>query len=121
MFALPGTFTLQATLIAGAVALVAGLAGGAYAAHAYYAPRLEVAELKVKNLGEKIKEQNVAVQRLKDDAAERQHQAEARVAAAQAEALQHQARAQQILMRQKPAGVNDCQAAADLIRQELGK
>jgi hypothetical protein len=119
--ALPGTFTLQATLIAATIALVAGLAGGAYATHAFYAPRLEVAELKVKNLGDKVVEQNAAVERLKADAAERQRQAEARVAAAQAEALQHQARAQQLLMRKPPAGQTECQATEALFREVLRK
>lgn len=121
MIAIPGTFTLQATLIAGGVALVIGLSGGAYMTHAYYAPQLEAANHKIDQLGDDIREQNRAVQALKADGDRRKAEADAAVAAAHDAAVKSQTRAQQILGRQKPVGQDDCQAAAALITMELGK
>jgi hypothetical protein len=122
MFALPGTFTLQTTAIAGAVALVLGLAGGGYVAHAFYAPRLQAEKLKVSNLGEKITEQNNAVHELQAAGERRDVEAKAAVDAAALKARTAEARAQQLLKMKPPApGVDACAAASDLIRLELGK
>ena len=118
---IPGTFTLQATAIAGAAALVVGLAGGAYASHAYYSPRLELAKSQVDQWEHKVDDQNKAIDDLRVAAKQRDDAASAAVAAAHVEAVKFQTRAQRVLATQKPAGKDDCTAAADLIAQELGK
>lgn len=113
--------TLQEKLLAAAVLLAAGVMLGVFGSHLFYAPRLALARNQIAQLGQDIKDQNAAVEQMKADAKERAQQAQAAIDAAQAEARRHQTRAQQLLARQKPAGQDDCQAAADLITQELGK
>jgi outer membrane murein-binding lipoprotein Lpp len=113
--------TLQEKLLAAVLLLAIGVLIGAGGSHLFYAPRLELARNQVAQMGQDIKDQNTAIEKMKSDAKERAQQAQAAIDAAQAEARRHQTRAQQLLLRQKPAGQDDCQAAADLISQELGK
>jgi hypothetical protein len=118
---LPATFSLQAAAIAAGAALLLGLAGGGAAVHGWYSPRLEAAELRERELGNKVDEQNRAVESLKEAADERQRQAEKALAAAQAAAKAYETSAQRILGTQKPAGANECAAAQWLLQQELRK
>jgi hypothetical protein len=121
MLPIPGTFTLQATLIAGAVALVVGLAGGGYAMHAWYAPQLEAEKSKVQSLGEKIKDQNDAIAALQDADKKRAADAAAKIKAARNAQAAAEADAQNLLMAQPLAGEDRCTAASRLIREELPK
>lgn len=112
---------LLLSLKAGAAALVLGLVLGGWGAHEFYAPRLELAERKVKDLGEKLDEQNQAVERLEQEGKD----LAARVKRAQAEAARLRAEqdkgAIEILTLPLPPGVDQCVAASDLIRRELAK
>lgn len=112
---------LLLSLKVGAAALVAGLALGGWGVHEFYAPRLELAENRVKDLGQKLQEQNDAVERLERESKD----LAVRVKRAQAEAARLRAEqdkgAVEILTLPLPPGVDQCVAASDLIRRELAK
>jgi hypothetical protein len=121
MIPIPGTFTLQATLIAGAVALVAGLGAGAYATHSWYAPKLELAETQRDALASDIRQQNRGIEATVKAAKEQAAKSREAVAAALAARKQAETDAQRLLGLQPPAGVDRCTAASELITRELGK
>lgn len=112
---------IKPALIAGAAGLVLGLGLGAYGVHEFYAPRLELAEAKVQALGDRIDEQNAAIEAAQ--AADKARAAAARqaIAKAQREAEQAQHAAMDILTRQPAPGVDRCTAASALVREELAK
>ena len=115
------TPNLLLSLKVGAAALVAGLALGGLAAHGWYSPRLELAQNQVKDLGDKLTEQNDAVERLRQetvDLAERVRRAQAAASKKRREA---DTSAQKVLTLARPQGVDECTSASTLIRQELGK
>lgn len=118
---LPQLLSLKTAAIAGAIALAVGAAGGGLLVHQFYAPRLELAQSQVKQLGEKIDEQNKAIERLRTEAEAREKAAAAAVAAALKEARKFEADAQRILSRQKPASLSECKAVEALFREELRK
>lgn len=68
-----------------------------------------------------ITDQNAAVDKLREDADERERLAKKAVDAAQAQARRADTRAQQLLAAQVPQGVDECTAASALITQELQK
>ena len=108
--------------IAGAAGLLAGFAVGVWVTHEFYAPRLELAENKVKDLGQKLQEQNDAVAKLEQetkDLTERARKAQARAAKLRAE-LDKMAD-DIITLPPPPPGEDHCKAASDLIRRELSK
>lgn len=108
---------LQTMLIAAAVAA----AGGAYATHAYYSPRLELERVKVSGLADQVSHQNDALEDLADAGKKREEEAAKAVAAAQGEAAKLEKEAQALLRRMAPAGVSECKAVEDLLRETLGK
>lgn len=118
---MPNIFGLQGMLIAACAAFVLGFGSGGYAVHAFYSPRLELAKSQVKDLGDKLKEQN--------DGIEKQAKAEkARAAAAAKELAAVKTAAEQaerdwldLLQRQPAAGIDRCTAASALITEELAK
>lgn len=113
---------LLLSLKAGAAALVLGLVLGGWGAHEFYAPRLELAERKVKDLGEKLDEQNQAVTKLEEETKalnERARRAQATAAKLRAE-LDRSA-GEIIMLPPPPPGEDHCKAARDLIRRELAK
>lgn len=118
---LPNVFSLKLTAIACAACLAVGFAGGGFVAHLFYAPRLELANVKVESLGEDIRRQNAAVDRVQKAGEERAKQAETALAAAQKERDAAELAAADILSRQPKPGENRCAAASALIRQELGR
>jgi len=118
---IPSVFTAKVTAIVGTAALVIGFAAGGYAAHLFYAPRLEVAELKIETLGEDIRRQNLAVDQLRKDGEARAAKAAAAIKDAENLAAQAEADAQNLLMMQPKPGENRCDAASALIRKELGR
>lgn len=115
------TFGLQGIAIAAAAALALGLAGGIALARWHYAPRLDACQTAKRALGEKVEEQNAAVQKLQDLAEQRQREARVAQDAAAAAARAHEREAQRLLALARPQGVDECTAASALIRQELGR
>ena len=107
--------------IAGAVAMLAGLALGAWGAHEFYAPRLALAESRVDALSGALDSQNKAVERLEEAANKRAAAAKKAVEEARAEAQKEFEEAIGILTQQPPPGVDRCTAASALVRQELAK
>lgn len=107
--------------IAGAVALIAGLALGAWGAHKFYAPRLELAESRVEVLAQTLDTQNQAVERLEEAAKKRAAAAKKAVEDARIDAQKEFEASMGILTQQPPSGVDRCTAASDLVRQELAK
>lgn len=118
---IPGVITAKVAAIVGAAALVVGFAAGGYLAHLFYAPRLEVAELKIETLGEDIRRQNQAVDQLRKDSDDRAAKAAAAVKDARNTAAQAEADAQNLLLAQPGAGEGRCDAASALIRNELAR
>jgi hypothetical protein len=103
------------------LAFVAGIGAGGYVVHAWYAPRLEVAEIKVQALGEDLRRQNRAVDDLKKAGDERAAKANAALKAAEAARKKAEADWQNLLLLQPPPGVDRCTAASNLIRKELAQ
>lgn len=118
---LPSIVSVKLTAILGAAALVAGAGLGGWAAHAFYAPRLELERTRVDALAGALTIQNTAVERLQDEAKERARRAKKALADAKAEAEQAMRDAMDILTRQPPPDVDRCTAASALVRQELAK
>lgn len=116
-----------------AAAFVFGM--GATAATHYWRPKLvdmtakrdalqkDVVELHgdIDAMGARIADQNAAVDKLREDADERERLARKAVDAALAQARMADTRAQQLLAAQVPQGVDECTAASALIKQELQK
>lgn len=107
--------------ITGAVALVAGLALGAWGTHEFYAPRLALAESRVDALAQALDDQNKAVDGLEKAAKAREAAAKKAVEDARRAAEKEYEDALGILTRQPPPGVDRCTAASALVRQELAK
>ena len=118
---LPQIVSLKLTAVVAAAAMVVGAGLGGWAAHAFYAPRLELERTRVDALAEVLNTQNLAVERLEAETKERARRAAAAIAAAQKEAEQAMLDAMDILTRQPPPGVDRCTAASALVRQELAK
>lgn len=112
---------LLLSLKVGAAALAVGAGLGAWGAHAFYAPRLELERTRVGKLSEALEAQNKAVERLQEADRQRAAAAKKAIDAARREAEQAQADAMDILTRQPEPGVDRCTAASALVRQELGK
>jgi len=112
---------LGAKIAAAAVAVVLSMAAGAWLAAQWYAPRLELAEGKVENLGEQVREQNRAIEALREAEKTRKAEADRRVAAAAEKAREDERAAQVLLSEQRPAGMDACTAASALITKELRK
>jgi hypothetical protein len=106
-------------IVLGALAAAFGL--GAFAARAYYSPRLDAANARVESLSSAIAAQNAAVDSLREAGVLRERAALKAMATAAQAARAHEARAQQLLREAPPAGVDACQAASDLIRLELAR
>ncbi len=104
-----------------AVAAAIGLAIGAWCAHLFYAPRLDLAESRVDALAASLNDQNKAVERLEEAAKKRAAAAKKAVEEARAEAQKEFEEALGILTQQPPPGVDRCTAASALVRQELAK
>ncbi len=94
---------------------------GAWTMHGYMAPRVAEANARAAGLEDKLREQSKAVQALHDEAARREVEAAARVAAAEASAQQAQRDANRILSLPLPKGADECMAARALISRELRK
>lgn len=118
---IPDLITAKITAIACAACLAIGAAGGGYAAHVFYAPRLELAEYQAEVMGESIRRQNQAVDELEKAGDARAKKAAAAIAAASAAAQQAEQDAIDILAAQPPPGENRCTAASALIRKELAR
>lgn len=108
-----------ALAIAAAVALAGALAG-AGAAHLYYAPRLALAQERTDALGERVLEQNRAVEAMRTDGERRLADAKRAAEDAKKVAQVHTTRAAEIQAIPTPAG-NDCAAIDDLLKQGLGR
>lgn len=112
---------LKPAAIAGAAGLLMGLAAGAWVTHEFYAPRLDLAESRVKALADTLDEQNKAVERLEEAAKKRAAAAKKAVEDARRDAQKEFEEAMGILTQQPPPGVDRCTAASALVRQELAK
>jgi hypothetical protein len=104
-----------------AVAAAIGLAIGAWCAHLFYAPRLDLAQSRVDALSGALETQNRAVVRLEQSAKERAAAAKKAVEEARRQAEKEFEEALGILTQQPPPGVDRCTAASALVRQELAK
>lgn len=113
--------TLQTAGIAGTAGLVLGLAIGAWGTHEFYAPRLALAENQVQTLGDRVDEQNTAIEGLNKAAKARAAAAKKAVDEARAEAAREFDESLRILTLQPPPGIDRCAAASALVRQELAK
>lgn len=118
---MPNVFGLQALLIAVVIAFLTGASSGGWAVHGYYSPRLELAESKIKDLGDKLSEQNDAIKKQVQAEKDRAKLAAKAIAEAKTQADQAQRDAMDILTRQPPPGVDRCTAASSLITMELAK
>lgn len=98
-----------------------GLVIGGYGAHAFYAPRLELAEIRADGLAESLSVQNTAVAKLQSDGAERARRAAQALATAEQARRDAEQAAMDILTTALPAGADRCTAASQLIRKELAK
>lgn len=102
-----------------AAALVVGIGIGGFGTHAFYSPRLDLERQKVRGLGDRIAEQNTAIEALKAAGEEQARLAKAAVGAADAARKAADKRVGELLGRKPPPGVDDCTAASTLIREEL--
>lgn len=118
---MPNILNLKGILWAAGVAFVLGLGSGGWAVRAFYAPRLELAQQRVKDLGDALKIQNDAVKKLGSEGKARAKAAAKELALAQAAAEKAEAEWLLLLQRQKPEGVDVCTAASALITEELAK
>lgn len=109
--------TLQAAIATLLLGLVLGLGIGCW----HYSPRIEAAESRMRTLADRLAEQNDALERLQEIARERELQAAAALEAARSVRAESDRRAAELLEMLPPAGADECQAAADLIRRELGR
>ena len=105
----------------GAAALALGILLGGWVAHAFYSPRLELAEARSETLAAEIETQNAAVETLSKDAKAREERAREALAAAESARVGAERRAHDLLAMAQPQGVDACVAASALIRRELGK
>lgn len=114
----PSITTMLYSAVAG---LVVGLGLAAWLSSSWYAPRLDLAKSKLATAGQALEAQNEAVKQLEADG----KAMAARLKTAQANAGKRsavrQTRAQTILATPLPPGVDQCDAASDLIRRELAK
>lgn len=106
-------------LILAAGFLAVGTALGAGLTHWHYAPRLEAAVARANLADSLVREQNLAIAALKDAETERAKAAKAAMAKAEAGRHAAERRAQDLLSRKQPEGVETCDAIADIIRDEL--
>lgn len=109
--------TLQAAVATLLLGIVLGLGVGYW----HYSPRIEAADGRVRVLADRVSEQNDALERLQGLARERELQAAAALEAARAVRAESDRRAAELLEMLPPANADECQAAADLIRRELGR
>lgn len=109
--------TLQAAIATLLLGLLLGLGIGYW----HYSPRIEAAEGRVRTLADRLAEQNDAIERLQGLARERELQAAAALEAARSVRAESDRRAAELLALLPPPGADECQAAADLIRRELGR
>lgn len=114
------TFGLDRVIIA-LVLLLASMAGGAALMYAHMAPKVAVAEERADTLAGQVREQNKAVESLREAEAKRKTDADVRVAAAAATARTAEQHAQELLSLARPPGVDECAAAQALIARELSK
>lgn len=109
----------SAVAIAAAIA-IAGVLAGAGGAHLYYAPRLALAQERTDALGERVREQNRAVEAMAADGERRKAEAAAAKAAASKAAQAHTKRAAELEALPVPAG-EDCAAIDALLTKGLGR
>lgn len=124
MIAIPQIEGAKIAIAAAALAIAAAL--GAWACHAFYAPRLELART---NLGTcttnaaaletSLGKQNEAVIDLKAKAAQRERDAKAAVAAAAPKAESEYHKASAVMTLRPPAGKDECKAAREAFDDEL--
>ncbi|GAP37904.1 hypothetical protein [Piscinibacter sakaiensis] len=100
-------------------ALLLGLIVGAGGSTLYWHGRLSDQRARGDQLEASLGAQAEGVKLLKQAAARREMDARQAQAAAERAARQHDARAQALLQRRPPAGVDACTAASALIREEL--
>lgn len=112
-------FGLSASLAACLVGALVAFAGGAAATRAYYLPKLELERAHVERLAADVTAQNDALEALREQADRRAAEAKAAIFAAAADAKKHEANAQQILARQRPADTTECQAVVEVLREGL--
>lgn len=118
---MPSVFGIQGMLIAAGVAFMLGLGSGGWAVGSWYSPRLESAQSQVKDLGDKLREQNAGIEKQDKDSKARAAAAKRALSAALAAAEKAELEWQSLLQRQAPAGVDVCTAASALISEELAK
>lgn len=128
MSLIPDVFGLKEAAIIGAIALGVGLVGGGYVAHLYYSPRLELKDTqlqqangRIQALGQDIKDQNDALDKIQLAASDRAKKAEAALKKAQIQRDKAEKDAADIMAAQPAPGEDRCTAASELIRKELGR
>lgn len=114
----PSITTMAYSAIAG---LVVGLGLTAWLSSSWYAPRLELANAKLATAGQALEKQNKAVKRLEADGKAMTARLKTAQANASKRSAARQTQAQAILATPLPPGVDQCDAASDLIRRELAK
>lgn len=108
-------------LAAAAALVLLGAALGLGIGYWHYSPRIEAAEARTRTLADRLAEQNDALERLQGLARERELQAAAALEAARSVRAEADRRAAELLALLPPPGVDECAAAAELIRRELGR
>lgn len=106
--------------VIGVAIVVAALMGaGAGMAAKHYRPIVKGLKDKVDELGGKLKEQNEAVEALREAGALRAKAAQKALDAAEVDRRKAETHAQSLLARQLKPGEDACTAASALIREEL--
>lgn len=110
---------LSPSLMIAGGAFLAGLAAGGGAAWWHYSPRLELANQRAEAMGDKVREQNRAVEALKEASDKRVAEAEKAAERARGAAEAHRAAAARIMSQQLAAGADACVSACRLIDDEV--
>src|SRR5437879_4305517 len=110
---------MRTTFIACGITALLALVMGAGVASAFYRPRLELAQARVEQLGNDVREQNSAITRLREDTEKRKARVDKAMVGAAAARGDHERRAAD-LMDTQPVG-EDCKAIDALLRKGLGQ
>jgi len=102
-----------------AATVIVGAVLGALVARWHYEPRLTAAEARAESARVLLREQNRAIEQLRELAEQRRLAAEDAMARAREAREDAERHAAELLSRLPPSGVDECQAVVDLIREEL--
>lgn len=104
-----------------ALAAAAGLLVGGGLAYGWFSPRLELERVRAQGLGDRLTQQNRAIEALEESAKTRQEVIGRLLDVADRARKEADASARELRSRPQPAGTNACEAADALITEELAR